>query len=92
MNALWGHVGTLALLSEDAGVTVFLVLLLFFIVAAVFIMLAARYKRCPSNKVLVIYGKTGSGAARCVHGGAAFVWPLFQAYDYLQLEPFERLT
>jgi len=88
MNALSGHVGALALLSEDAGVTVFLVLLLLFIVAAVFIMLAARYKRCPSNKILVIYGKTGSGAARCVHGGAAFVWPLFQAYDYLELEPF----
>ena len=47
-----------------------------------------RYKRCPSNRILVIYGKTGSGAARCVHGGAALVWPLFQAYDYLDLEPF----
>ncbi|MBI3986529.1 MAG: flotillin family protein, partial [Lentisphaerae bacterium] len=36
----------------------------------------------------VIYGKTSSGVARCIHGGAAFVWPLFQAYDYLDLEPF----
>ena len=49
----------------------------------------SRYRRCPSNRVLVIYGKTGSGAARCVHGGAAFIWPLFQAYDYLDLEPFD---
>ncbi|HAU38241.1 MAG TPA: hypothetical protein DCX07_11075, partial [Phycisphaerales bacterium] len=48
----------------------------------------SRIRRCPSNKVLVIYGKTGSGAARCVHGGMAFVWPLIQAYDYLDLEPF----
>ena len=48
----------------------------------------SRYRRCPSNKILVIYGKTGRGAAKCVHGGAAFVWPLFQAYDYLDLEPF----
>jgi len=47
-----------------------------------------RYKRCPSNKILVIYGKTGSGAAKCIHGGAAFVLPLLQAYDYLDLEPF----
>ena len=53
-----------------------------------FITLAKRYKRCPSNKILVIYGKTNSGASKCVHGGAAFVWPLFQAYDYLDLEPF----
>jgi len=47
-----------------------------------------RYRRCPSNKILVIYGKTGSGAARCVHGGAAFIMPVFQSYDYLDLEPF----
>lgn len=49
---------------------------------------AKCYKRCPSNKILVIYGKTGSGVARCIHGGAAFVWPLIQAYEYLDLEPF----
>lgn len=54
----------------------------------VFISMASRYKRCPSNKVLVIYGKTGKGASKCVHGGAAFIWPLIQAYDYLDLEPF----
>jgi flotillin len=49
---------------------------------------ARRYKRCPSNKILVIYGKTGNGVARCIHGGASFVWPLIQAYEYLDLEPF----
>jgi flotillin len=48
----------------------------------------SRYRRCPSNKILVIYGKTSSGAARCIHGGAAFVWPLFQDFAYLDLEPF----
>jgi flotillin len=54
------------------------------------IMLIKRYKRCPSNRILVIYGKTGRGnAARCVHGGAAFVWPLIQDYDYLSLEPIQ---
>ena len=52
------------------------------------ISMAKRYKRCPSNKILVIYGKTSSGAAKCIHGGASFVWPLFQAYEYLDLEPF----
>jgi flotillin len=54
------------------------------------VMLAKRYKRCPSNRVLVIYGKTGGGnAAKCVHGGAAFVVPLIQDYDYLSLEPIQ---
>lgn len=49
-----------------------------------------RYKRCPSNRVLVIYGKTGGGnAAKCIHGGAAFVVPLIQDYDYLELDPIQ---
>src|SRR5262249_46631183 len=49
-----------------------------------------RYKRCPSNKVLVIYGKVGGGnTARCIHGGAAFVWPLIQDHQFLDLEPIQ---
>ena len=58
------------------------------VVFLLFLTFVARYKRCPSNKILVIYGKTGSGAAKCVHGGAAFVLPLLQDYEYLDLEPF----
>src|SRR4029079_6001962 len=51
---------------------------------------AKRYKRCPSNRVLGIYGKTSSGnAAKCVHGGAAFVIPLIQDFAYLSLEPIQ---
>jgi flotillin len=52
-----------------------------------FISLIKRYRRCPSDKILVIFGKTGEGSAHCVHGGAAFVWPLFQDYSYLDLIP-----
>ncbi len=49
---------------------------------------ASRYKRCPSNKVIVVYGKiAGSATARCVHGGGVFVWPLIQDYGVLSLEP-----
>jgi flotillin len=50
--------------------------------------LSSRYQRCPANRILVIFGKTGQGAAKCIHGGAAFVWPLFQDYAWLELEPF----
>ncbi len=57
-------------------------------VVILLISMANRYKRCPSNRILVKYGKTGKGAAECIHGGATLVWPLFQAYDYLDLEPF----
>lgn len=46
-----------------------------------------RYKRCPSDKILVIYGRTGRGSAKCIHGGAAFVVPVIQDYQYLDLTP-----
>ena len=55
-----------------------------------FMMLVKRYKRCPSNRVLVVYGKTSGGnAAKCVHGGAAFIVPLIQDYAYLNLDPIQ---
>src|SRR5437762_7145132 len=54
------------------------------------ILLKANYKRCSSNQVLVIFGKTSKGqAAKTIHGGAAFVWPLIQDYAYLSLEPIQ---
>ncbi len=53
-------------------------------------LISNRYKRCPSNRVLVIYGKTSGGvASRCVHGGASFVWPLIQDCAWLSLEPMQ---
>lgn len=66
------------------------------IAAVLFVTFAAilsRYKRCPSDKILVVYGKTGKNAtggvssARCIHGGAAFIWPVFQSYAFLDLTP-----
>ncbi|RKS02820.1 MULTISPECIES: flotillin family protein [unclassified Flavobacterium] len=49
--------------------------------------LISRYKRCPSDKILVIYGKTGGTSAKCVHGGGAFIWPVIQDYAFLDLKP-----
>ena len=47
-----------------------------------------RYRRCPSDKILVVYGTTGDrGSAKCVHGGGTFVWPVIQDYAYLSLTP-----
>ena len=65
---------------------VFVAILVSFVFLSI-IALVNRYKRCPSDKILVIYGKTGEGTAKCIHGGAAFVWPLLQAYSYLDLTP-----
>ena len=48
----------------------------------------SRYKRCPSDKILVIYGKTAGGtSSKCLAGGAAFVWPVIQEHDFLDLTP-----
>lgn len=50
--------------------------------------LASRYKRCPSDKILVVYGKVGAGqSANCIHGGGSFIWPLIQDYAYISLTP-----
>jgi len=49
--------------------------------------LVSRYKRCPSDKILVVYGKTGGTSARCIHGGGAFIWPVIQDYGDLDLTP-----
>src|SRR5436190_2750201 len=58
------------------------------IVFATFIFFASRYKRCPSDRILVVYGKVGGQkSARCYHGGASFVWPVIQDYAYLSLTP-----
>jgi len=54
------------------------------------VLLVKRYRRCPSNRILVIYGKAGGGkAVKCIHGGATFVWPLIQDHAYLSLEPIQ---
>ena len=55
--------------------------------------ICSRYKKCPSDKIMVIYGKVGTGSdgtnrsAKCIHGGAAFIWPIVQAYEFLDLTP-----
>ncbi len=65
-----------------------LVVSIVLLVAFFLAILISQYKRCPSNRILVVYGKvTGSRAARCIHGGGTFVIPLLQSYGFLSLEP-----
>lgn len=74
----------------------YLVIMIGFGALFVFMLIIAflrRYKRCPSDRVLVVYGKVGKGestasrSAKCIHGGAAFIWPVIQDYDFLDLTP-----
>ncbi|MHB8808571.1 MAG: flotillin family protein [Desulfobulbaceae bacterium] len=58
------------------------------LIVSTVVFLASRYKRCPSDKILVLYGKVGVGqSARCIHGGGAMIWPLIQDYAYMSLTP-----
>lgn len=71
-----------------ALITVIVVLVLF-----TFLFIISRYRKCPSDKIMVIYGKIGSSrdgtpvSCKCIHGGAAFIWPIIQDYEYLDLTP-----
>ncbi len=82
-NALLSAGGIGAIIGIVAGLFVFLFILTF----------ATRYKTCPSDKVMVIYGKIKKNSdgtyrsSKCMHGGAAFVWPFIQKYTYLDLTP-----
>lgn len=65
-----------------------LIVIMSFAVLGMVIGVLVNYRRCPSDKIMVIYGKIGgSQSAECIHGGAAFVWPILQEYQYLDLTP-----
>lgn len=72
---------------------VMVVIVIAVVLFAIALLLLSRYKKCPSDKIMVIYGKVGSNkdgtarSAKCIHGGAAFVVPVIQAYEYLDLTP-----
>ncbi|MBR5069239.1 MAG: flotillin family protein [Bacteroidales bacterium] len=71
------------MLFDPSLLPLILILVVIVLVAA----LLKRYRRCPSDKILVVYGSTGKGSAKCVHGGGVFVWPIIQDYAYLNLTP-----
>ena len=72
--------------------SVMLTTVLAMILFTTFIAVLSRYKKCPSDKIMVVYGRVGKSggvqrSARCIHGGAAFIWPVIQGYKYLDLTP-----
>jgi flotillin len=78
---------TLSIIADNFSLV--LVSFLLVLVFGTLVFFFSCYQRCPSEKILVIYGKTGGDgrSSKCIHGGAAFVWPIFQAYQYLDLTP-----
>ena len=79
-------------MNEGAGILIGIIVLVIVLFAATAAIIS-RYRKCPSDKVLVIYGKVGNDkdgqprSAKCIHGGAAFIVPILQSYQYLDLTP-----
>ncbi len=77
-------------MSIESLILIVVIVVLVFMCLLIFL---TRYKKCPSDKIMVIYGKVGQNSdgtnrtSRCIHGGAAFIWPVIQAYQYLDLTP-----
>lgn len=85
-----GMLNTLAQSGNDGGYFIIIGIIFVIVMVLLFITIfvATRYRRCPPNRILVIFGKTsGAKASKCIHGGGAFVWPLIQDYTYISLEP-----
>ena len=86
--------------SAVGGGEVIMILIITFILLAILIGLFSRYKKCPSDRIMVIYGKCLSGgakgqhASRCIHGGAAFIIPIISiaAFTGMGLLSMKRLT
>jgi flotillin len=73
--------------------TIILICVIVVLAFSLLIAVIRRYRRCPSDKIMVVYGNVGNNndgtnkSSKCIHGGAAFVWPIIQAYEYLDLKP-----
>ena len=74
----------------EAGPGLILTALILFITLGSVIFFFSRYQKCPSDRIMVVYGKTAIGRSSiCRHGGAAFIWPFIQAFEYMDLTPIQ---
>jgi len=77
-----------AVFTQEVGIWALALVAFATLLVSTLVLLASRYKRCPSDKVLVVFGKVGDGqSSRCIHGGGTLVWPLIQDSQYLALTP-----
>jgi len=87
------HLAPFVLAQTKTPVNPVVITIVFFSILILFgfvMLLVKRYKRCPSNKILVVYGKVQEGrSAKCLHGGGTFVWPVIQNYAFLHLDPMQ---
>lgn len=84
---------TNSLLSVGATIGIVLGIVILLVLVMIVLVVLVRYKKCPSDKIMVIYGKISANkdgsyrSAKCIHGGAALVLPFVQSYTFLDLTP-----
>ncbi len=82
-----------SLLSVGATIGIILGIVVVLVLVMIILVVLVRYKKCPSDKIMVIYGKISANkdgsyrSAKCIHGGAALVMPFVQSYTFLDLTP-----
>ncbi len=81
------HTIQIAASSVGASNIVAIIILVAFLLGTV-VWPFSRYKMCPSDKILIVYGNVGAGrSAKCIHGGATFIMPIVQSYAFMDLNP-----
>lgn len=81
-----------SILASSGGIVALTVVIPLLLVMVV-LLIATRFKKCPSDKIMVVYGKVSSGkdgvhrSAKCLHGGVTFIVPLFQDFQFMDLTP-----
>ena len=81
------------LLLNTTSIAIIVVVVVVLVLVMIMLVAMTRYKKCPSDKIMVIYGKISANkdgtyrSAKCIHGGAALVWPFIQSYTFLDLTP-----
>lgn len=82
-----------SMLASSGGIIATIIVVIVLLFASVLLTFLTRYKKCPSDKIMVIFGKISSNndgtyrSSKCIHGGAAFIVPIIQAYSFLDLTP-----
>jgi len=78
--------------NENMTVALIIMIGLFVLASLMMYWALQRYIKCPADKLLVIYGRVEDGnedGLKVLHGGAAFVWPVIQEYEFIDLTPYD---
>lgn len=82
-------------LSSALSPIVIIVAVVLLVIASLVVFFVSRYKRCPPNQVMVVYGSGGTTdeegrtIAKVLNGGGTLVWPVIQDYEFMSLKPYQ---